>query len=175
MPTDFPSTLEFRSAIDADGAGISAVIERIFGDYENCPFIADEFPELRAPATHYAKKGGQLWTIEEKQPDQTRVIVGSIAVAATYREGVFELFKFYLAHHLRGQEIARLMLEQAFSFARQAEAGSMELWTDTRFKSGHRFYEKHGFVRIPGMRALHDSADTLEFGYRIGLADRPDR
>lgn len=175
MPTDFPPSLIFRDAIDADGVGISALIERIFGDYENCPFIAEEFPELRAPATHYAKRGGRLWTLTETQPDQRRVIVGSIAVTETYRAGVFELFKFYLAHHLRGQDIARLMLAQAFSFARQAGAGSMELWTDTRFKSGHRFYEKHGFVRIPGMRALHDGAETLEFGYRIDLADRPRR
>ena len=61
------------------------------------------------------------------------------------------------------------MLNNALDFARAHHASEIMLWTDTRFHAGHRFYEKAGFVRVAGIRQLHDAAETFEFGYRIAL------
>jgi putative acetyltransferase len=150
---------------------MSALIARIFADYENCPFVAEEFPELAAPATHYGqKKRGHLWVIEDAQADAATNILGSIAITPTFETGLAELFKVYLAHSLRGTGVAATLLNQALDWARASGSHSVMLWTDTRFLAGHRFYEKHGFIRMPGIRALHDAASTFEFGYKLSLS-----
>jgi putative acetyltransferase len=139
------------SGTDADGHSMAALISRIFDDYENCPFVPEEFPELAAPATYYTGKGGSLWVIKDAT---THTVAGSIAIAPTHQAGEAELFKVYLAHQWRGTGLAQTLLS-----------------TDTRFVSGHRFYEKQGFVRLPGIRALHDAASTFEFGYQLHVTE----
>ncbi len=166
-----PDHLTFRPAQDADGIGMSALIARIFADYENCPFVPEEFPELAAPASHYGSKGGKLWVVEDAHQSGADAVVGSMAIVPAQAEGVAELFKVYLAHGLRGTGVAQFLLREALDWARSAGFVTAELWTDTRFLSGHRFYEKHGFVRMPGIRALHDAASTFEYGYRLALSD----
>jgi len=153
---------------DADGQGMAALIARIFADYENCPFVPEEFPELQAPSTYYTGKGGSLWVVKDTKTDS---VAGSIAIAPTHQSGEAELFKVYLAHQWRGTGIAQNLLATAFDWARNAKLHSVVLWTDTRFISGHRFYEKQGFVRVPGIRALHDAASTFEFGYQVRLTE----
>ena len=167
-----PDHLTFRPALDADGIGLSELIARIIADYENCPFVPEEFPELAAPATHYtSKKGGKLWVVDDKNQTGPSAIVGSMAIVPASTDGVAELFKVYVAHGLRGTGVALIMLNQALDWAKTSGFTTAELWTDTRFLSGHRFYEKHGFVRLPGIRALHDAASTFEYGYRLTLAN----
>jgi len=90
---DFSPPLHFRSARNDDGNGIAALIARIFQDYENCPFVWDEFPELKAPADHYKKLGGELFVLDEKQSDGTSVIVGSLALTRTHHPATAQLFK----------------------------------------------------------------------------------
>jgi len=166
-----PAHISLRPAQNADGVGMSALISLIFADYENCPFVPDEFPELAAPATHYTtNKGGKLWVVDNASRSGPSAIVGSIAITPTHVNGVSELFKVYLAHELRGTGVAKLLINQALDWARSNGFSATELWTDTRFLSGHRFYEKNGFVRLPGIRALHDAASTFEFGYRLSLS-----
>jgi putative acetyltransferase len=163
-----PYPLTLNPGSDADGQGMAALIARIFDDYENCPFVSEEFPELQAPATFYNAKGGKLWVVKD---ETTQSVAGSIAIAPTHRPGEAELFKVYVAHPWRGSGLAQTLLATALDWARASNLHSIMLWTDTRFISGHRFYEKSGFVRIPGVRALHDTAKTLEFGYHLRLTD----
>jgi putative acetyltransferase len=163
-----PAPLTLTSGSDQDGQGMAALISRIFDDYENCPFVPEEFPELQAPATYYAGKGGSLWVVKDATSNS---VAGSIAIAPTHQSGEAELFKVYLAHQWRGTGLAQTLLATAFDWARNAKLHSVVLWTDTRFISGHRFYEKQGFVRMPGLRALHDAASTVEFGYHVRLTE----
>ena len=147
------------------------LIARIFLDYENCPFLPHEFPELEAPADHYrGKKKGELWILEDPRTDAAFPVAGSLAITPTYHPARFELFKIYLAHEFRGSGLSQVMLNNALDFARARQASEIMLWTDTRFHAGHRFYEKAGFVRVAGIRQLHDAAETFEFGYRLALA-----
>jgi len=170
MPASLiPNPLTLNPGSDADGVGMAALISRIFDDYENCPFVMDEFPELHAPATYYGDKGGKIWVLSDMTKQGDDRVTGSIAITPTHLPGVAELFKVYLAHERRGSGVAQTLLATAMEWARTANMHALILWTDTRFVSGHRFYEKHGFVRMPGVRALHDAAETFEFGYQLQL------
>jgi putative acetyltransferase len=162
--------LKLRLARNEDGDGMGRLIARIFSDYENCPFLPHEFQELGAPADHYrGKKKGELWILEDPRADSAFPVAGSIAITPTYHPTRFELFKIYLAHEFRGSGLSQMMLNNALDYARAHHASEIMLWTDTRFHAGHRFYEKAGFVRVAGIRQLHDAAETFEFGYRIAL------
>lgn len=146
------------------------LIARVFSDYENCPFLQHEFPELDAPADHYReKKGGELWIIEDQRSETALPVAGSIAMTPTYDTKSFELFKIYLAHEFRGSGLAQVMMTEALDYARARHVTLVSLWTDTRFVAGHRFYEKAGFIRQAGIRQLHDAAQTFEYGYRLRL------
>lgn len=162
--------LNLRLARNEDGDGMGRLIARIFSDYENCPFLPHEFPELQAPADHYrGKKKGELWILEDTRSDALFPVAGSIAITPTYEPTRFELFKIYLAHEFRGNGLSQMMLTHALDYALAHHASEVVLWTDTRFHAGHRFYEKAGFVRVAGIRQLHDAAETFEFGYRRAL------
>lgn len=151
-----------RAARDADGDGVGRLIARVFADYPNCPFLYEEFPDLPRLATAFAERGGGFWVAEADG-----AVAGSFAVAPTHAAGTWELHKVYLAHALRGRGVARRLYDTACRFAGERGAQRLVLWTDTRFVEGHRFYEKLGFVRQPGIRSLHDAAATLEYAYRL--------
>ena len=168
--------LKLRLGRNDDGDGMGKLIARIFSDYENCPFLPHEFPELEAPADFYrGKKKGELWILEDPRAEAEFPVAGSIAVAPTYEPARFEVFKVYLSHEFRGQGLSQIMLDTALDYARAHHATEVVLWTDTRFHAGHRFYEKSGFVRVAGIRQLHDAAETFEYGYRLALDVNKDR
>ena len=54
------STPAIRVAYDEDGPNLSRLIAGVFSEYENCPFVPKEFPELGAPASHYARPRSTL-------------------------------------------------------------------------------------------------------------------
>ncbi len=153
-----------RPARDDDGDAVGRVIASVFADYPNCPFVPEEFPNLGQLASSFESRGGLFLVAED-----AGVVVGSFGIAPTHRPGVFELHKVYLAKANRGLGIARALFDRALTFAIEKGAHTIILWTDTRFVEGHRFYEKAGFVRQPGLRALHDVAQSLEFYYRLDL------
>ena len=149
-----------RDAVDADGPAIAALIASVFAEYDNCPFIADEFPELAAPASHYGSRNGVLFVVEAESQ-----IVGCFALSEKWERGVFALSKVYLAADRRGQGLAADLLGRAEAFAAARGGRMLTLWSDTRFASGHAFYRKHGFRQEAGVRQLHDVACTVEFRF----------
>ncbi len=149
-----------RLADDADGPAIGALIATVFAEYEDCPFVAAEFPELVAPASHYAARNGTLWVAEADGQ-----IVGSFALFETWDRGVFALAKVYLTSELRGRGIAADLLARAEAFVAKRGGRALTLWSDTRFTVGHAFYRKHGFQQEAGVRQLHDVARTVEFRF----------
>lgn len=153
-----------RPAVDADGAGIARLIAAVFGEYEGCPFVIGEFPELAAPASHYEKRGGRLFVAEHDG-----AIVGSFAVSSPDGDGVFEINKVYLDRGQRGSGLAQRLYALAMEEVLQRNGRALKLWTDSRFLSGHRFYEKLGFVRQPVVRFLADATDCWELAYRLDL------
>lgn len=160
-----PGAVVVRAATDGDGAAIARLIAGVFAEYPGCVYEPSEFPELAAPASHFARLGGRLWVAEDGDR-----LVGTFGLATTAEPGVFTLHKVYLDAAARGLGLARRMLDEAIAHARGAGGTELRLWTDTRFTAGHRFYERHGFTRIPVRRFLADASDSWEFAYRLPLA-----
>lgn len=146
-------------ATDAIGAQIASLISNIFKDYENCPFLEEEFHELKAVGNHYRSMGGEIWVAQS--PDDQ--VLGCLAVVPTMVEGTFEIFKVYVCRQARGTGLAQALYDTGLHWSQQRGLRSFRLWADTRFLSGHRFYEKLGFTKQPVIRYLGDAAQSWEF------------
>ena len=155
-----------RPGRDDDAPGYIALIGACWGEYPGVVFDIDaELPEIRALATYMAGRGGALWTAEHGGQ-----LVGMVANYPA--DDGWHLSRMYVAASHRGTGLARDLLQAAEDHARTAGATRMVLWSDVLFTRGHGFYEKHGFVRRGGLRALHDLSNTIEAGYAKPLAGR---
>lgn len=166
-------SLTIRPASDTDGDAIAALIAGAFAEYPGCVFDrAAEFPELDAIASHFAHRGGMAW-VAETADGAPGTVIGSMAIAPAADDdapaGSLELFKVYVAAAARRRGVARALFETAHGFARARGAPEIRLWTDTRFRDAHRFYERCGFARLPGAREVGDLSDTVEYPYRLVL------
>lgn len=148
-------------ATDASGAQIATLIAKVFSDYENCPFVGTEFPELACVSSYYRGLGGDIWVATDAQD----TIVGCLALVPTPFEGIFEIFKVYVAKTERGTGLAQALYNTGLLWGQERGLRALRLWTDTRFVSGHKFYEKLGFTKRPVIRYLGDVAESWEYLY----------
>ena len=156
-----------RDARDSDSEPLAALIAASFSEYPNCLFDWAEFPELRAPASHFAARGGRLWVADAPGGG----IAGSLGVLPVPEQNAVEIFKVYADPAFRGSGLAQALFARALAFAEAGDFAGMMLWSDSRFSRGHRFYEKLGFVRWPGERYLADVSATWEYHFRKRLAE----
>ncbi|KPF65893.1 hypothetical protein IP69_16615 [Bosea sp. AAP35] len=166
MTTTLPA---IRPARDADSQALARLIAASFAEYPNCVFVWDEFPELQAPASHFAGKGGRLWVAEG--PDGG--IAASLGATPVAEQNAIEITKVYAAPAFRGTGLAQVLFAEAMRFAQAGGFDEMMLWSDSRFARGHRFYEKLGFRRWPGERYLADVSATWEYHFRLRLRAGP--
>lgn len=161
--------LPIRDSRDSDSQALATLIAASFAEYPNCLFEWSEFPELRAPASHFAAKGGRLWVADAPGGG----IAGSLGVLPVSEQNAVEIFKVYADPAFRGSGLAQALFARALAFAEAGRFAEMMLWSDSRFARGHRFYEKLGFKRWPGERYLADVSATWEYHFRKALIDRP--
>ena len=155
-----------RPGRDSDAAAFIALIGDCWAEYPGVVFDLDgEVPELKSLASYYAAKGGALWAAEAD-----RAVVGMVAAAPLPGEDGWEITRMYVARAWRGTGLARRLLDAAEARARAAGALRALLWSDTRFRAAHRFYEKHSYVRVGPIRVLDDISKSLEFRYLKPLA-----
>lgn len=166
--TALPTDLTLRAARDTDGDALRAVLAAVFAEYPGCLFVRDELPELEAPATYFREHGGALWVLEHE--GEVRGCIGTTPAESA----LWELKKLYLLPVLRGRRVSRVLIETVESHAVERGARAMHLWTDTRFETAHRVYERCGYVRLADTRELHDASFTVEYHYRKAL-DAPAR
>jgi GNAT superfamily N-acetyltransferase len=153
-----------RPARDEDGAALAALIASCWKEYPGCDVpVEEDIPDIHRLASSYGAKGGALW-VAEADGDVT----GMIGVRP--HDNAYEISKMYVAAAARGSGLAQELLALAEAFAQRQGARRAILWSDTRFHRAHRFYEKQGYVRIGGIRELHDLANSLEYHYEKTLA-----
>lgn len=157
------SDFSIRPATDEDGAAIAGVLEAVFAEYPGCLWESSEFPELARPRSSFTAMRGRLWVVEHEGR-----VVGSVGYSAD-DEGV-ELRKLYLLPIARGRGLSRVLVDLVEKAAREESARRIHLWSDTRFVTAHAVYEKLGYRRLEGTRALHDVSDTIEFHFEKFLA-----
>lgn len=165
MTTFLPA---LRDARDSDSEPLANLVATTFAEYPHCFFEWSEFPELRAPASHFTGKGGRLWIADAPGGG----IAGSLGVLPVPEQNAVEIFKVYADPAFRGSGLAQALFEQALGFAQTGGYSEMMLWSDTKFARGHRFYEKLGFVRWPGERYLGDVSFTWEYHFRKSLTGK---
>ena len=153
-------SFSLRPARDDDAGAVIAVVSGCWDEYPGCVTDIDgEAPELRAPASHMAAKGGAAWVVEADGA------VAGVCAVWPAGEGAWELGKMYVAAGARGTGAARALADTAERHASDAGAAEMRLFSDTRFDRAHAFYEKRSYVRHGALRALGDKSHSIEFGY----------
>lgn len=156
--------LLIRDADDSDSAGLIALIDAVFREYPGCVLdLQDDMPDLLRPASAFSEKGGRLWTVERDGE-----IVACIGCRFDGPEA--ELLRLYVGRAARGGGIGTRLVALVEDAARRVDCTRMVLWTDTRFTDAHRLYERLGYVRQEGGRALHDLSNSIEYCYRKALA-----
>ncbi|GBD49526.1 GNAT family N-acetyltransferase [Methylopila sp. Yamaguchi] len=155
-----------REATDADGPALGDLIASVFAELEGKAFDAEAIPGLDRPASYYAERGGRMWVMASGE-----AILGALALEAHHRPNEFEIDKLYFAKETRGQGFAAALLAGAEAFAAASGGGRLSLWMDSRFEEGRAFCERHGFLRLPGVRALHDANGTLQHHYARDVAE----
>jgi len=164
-PPPLPPGFSLRPARDDDSAAFLHILEAVFSEYPDCVLLLHEEPEMQRPASAFAALDGQIWALE-----QAGVVVGMVALKPS-GPGLVELKKLYLLPPARGLGLGRTLVEHVEREARALGARRVHLWSDTRFLTAHRVYERLGYRRLPETRELHDASATVEFHFERDLDD----
>ncbi len=157
--------VRIRDARDDDGPALIEVIEGCFAEYPGCILDVEvEAPELKGIASAFAGWGGRFWVVEHAGR-----VVGCVGTTAATDPTGSELKKLYLHRDHRGGTTAAALYGTVEEEARRRGSRFVDLWSDTRFRRAHRFYEKMGFVRGDRIRELHDRSGSVEYYFRKNL------
>lgn len=154
-----------RPVRDSDAQDLFGLITLCFADYPGC-FVDphDDLPDLRTPATSMANRNGAFWVIED---DRSRV---TACCAIDFpQDGIAEVHRLYVRPDMRRGGLAQRLMECCEDFARERGASKITLWSDTRFETAHRFYERRGYRRGPEPRTLDDISHSLEYFFERDL------
>ena len=160
-------TPTIRPATDADSGQVVALIAACWVQYPgNVLDIAGEEPGLRAVASHYMVKGGRFWVATQIFPT-AEWVTGCAGVVPTPHnpQAQAELVRLYVHPRLRRQGTARPLAALAEAMAREWQAHTIDLWSDTRFVEAHAFYQALGYTKTGETRDLHDLSNSTEYHF----------
>ncbi len=149
--------LFIRPTVSSDVESILKLIAEIYAEYGCILDAENEDIHLLNPGDYFRANGGEFWVIE----DGTNIL-GTVAVLLHADNA--ELKSLYVHYSLRRQGWGRRLVEKAIAHSRAAGKPRLILWSDTRFTAAHQLYHYLGFQQI-GMRELHDSNNSVEFGF----------
>jgi len=170
--------MRIREATDEDALDLIELIGSVFGEYAGCVLdVEGELPELRRLASWAKERGGTFWVADDEAKGRV-VAMGGFTVneASSGPEGFapngtgLELRKLYVHRKARTGGLGAQILDRVEQAARDRNARYIEMWSDTRFTTAHRFYEKRGYVRGPVTRDLHDLSKSVELYFKKELA-----
>ena len=157
-------TLILRPVQMSDVPQVQRLIDEIFQEYDCKLDALQEDTHLLAPGPYFRVHGGEFWVVARGAE-----ILATVAVKMLPPEAA-ELKTLYVAKSLRRHGWGRKLSELVMDYARARGRQRMILWSDTRFTDAHRLYEKLGFQATGEIRDLHDSNNSLEYGYTRRLA-----
>ena len=160
--------MELREGRDEDSRELIALLGAVFDEYPGCVLDVDgEMPELRCIATWFREHDGAFWVAVDGQ-----AVVGCVGFTPTPEPGGIELKKLYVARAARTSGLGSTLVDRVEHAAAQRRAHFIELWSDTRFVTAHRFYQARGYERTERTRELHDKSATVEYHFVKRLAAR---
>lgn len=140
-----------------DVPAVQGLIASIMREYGCVLNIEHDDPHLRDPGEYFRSRGGEFWVVKEKGQ-----LAATVGVLLRGNEGELKCLYVHPAHRKRGW--GRTLTEHVIRFVRRAGKTRVVLWSDTRFEAAHRLYRRMGFKQ-EGLRDLHDSNDTREYGF----------
>jgi putative acetyltransferase len=157
------NTLQLRPTIPEDVPGILALIGEVYSEYDCVLDAETDERHLLEPGPYFRARGGEFWVVEKNGGIRATVAV------MLHEDDASELKSLYVHASLRRQGWGRRLTELAIDYARANGSQKMILWSDTRFLDAHRLYRSMGF-REMGLRELHDSNNSVEYGFELSLA-----
>ncbi|HVF48634.1 MAG TPA: GNAT family N-acetyltransferase [Pyrinomonadaceae bacterium] len=152
-----------RPAREPDTAGVHALIAHVYVEY-GCSLNVEEEEHLQRPGPYFREHGGEFWVLEDDG-----AILATVAVVVHAAEDAAELKSLYVDASLRRQGWGRRLVGVASEYALRSGARRMFLWSDTRFVEAHGLYRSMGFRELDGTRELHDSNNSVEYGFDKSL------
>lgn len=148
-----------RPVRDDDAQDLFGLITLCFADYPGC-FVDphDDLPDLRTPAATFAGRDGAFWVIED-----ARGRVAACCAIDFPQADVAEVHRLYVRPDMRRAGLAQRLMDRCEALAQERGAAKIVLWSDTRFETAHRFYEKRGYRRGAEPRKLNDISHSLEY------------
>jgi GNAT superfamily N-acetyltransferase len=126
----------------SDREGAVALVLDIQRNEFGVPITLDDQPDLAQIPAFYQRARGGFWVAKDGD-----AIVGTIGLLDA---GELALRKMFVRKDRRGPEhgVAVRLLETLLARARDEAAPRLFLGTRPEMHAAHRFYEKHGFVRV---------------------------
>lgn len=164
-----PPSIQIRDAKDTDAQGLITLIGGCFAEYPGCLMDAEgELPELFTIATSFSNWNGRFWVAT-----QDGEIVGCIGYTPGKKPGYAELKKLYVNKSVREHGLGGVLCTLVENEAIKQGYTHIDLWSDTRFQTAHRFYQKRGYTKGPTTRLLHDISNTEEYYFEKPLTGLP--
>ncbi|NDV19567.1 GNAT family N-acetyltransferase [Pseudodesulfovibrio sp. JC047] len=129
-----------------DTEAIVALITSIQIDEFGVETSAEDQPDLRTIPEYYQHGAGNFWLAFEGDE-----LVGTIALLDT-GNGLCSLRKMFVKKAYRGKKyhVGASLMQTLLDWARERVVQAVYLGTVDVYHAAHRFYEKNGFVEIPG-------------------------
>lgn len=159
------SPVMLRSVRNSDAQDLIGLITLCFAEYPGCYFDPhDDMPDIVKPAQSRLATEGIFLAVE----DETGRVCACVGVDFP-KAGVVELHRLYVRPDMRGRGLAKLLTARMEIEARQREAASMILWSDTRFTKAHQLYRSLGYQQAEISRSLGDISQSREFSFEKAL------
>ena len=151
----FQNRPTLRPATDADSEALVSLITAVYHEYGEVMFTEGADSDLLDLEARYAGRGGAFVVLE----DEGGEIVGSHATLPIEgRDGLLTFRRLYLDRSLRGSGLGKDLMDWAVDWSRANSFRRVEFWSDTRFETAHRFFERYGFTRSGEVRDMDDGA-----------------
>jgi putative acetyltransferase len=131
-----------RSAANADGPHVRAIVERVLREYGLAPSPGDTDADLADLEANYLDRGGAFWVVESPSG-----VVGCAGLYPVDHE-TMELRKMYLLPEARGRGLGRRLLRSLVAEARARGAKRVVLETASVLREAIELYRSMGFVPV---------------------------
>lgn len=146
-----------RPACDFDAGEIASLIDRVYREHGDRLASRRGDRDLLTIEESYWLKSGAFVVLEaEHERSNAGEIIGTAAMMPLPCVGAGALRRFYVSPQYRNGGAGKVLMRWALAWAKLRGFGRLEFWSDSRFASGHRFFERIGLERLPEEREMED-------------------
>ncbi|MBM4004998.1 MAG: GNAT family N-acetyltransferase [Planctomycetes bacterium] len=146
------ATFRLRPFQSEDATAVIRLIDSVYQEYGDRICLENADRDLLEIDRAYVQAGGSFFVLADDQE-----LFGCHAVLPwMQRPNGCTFRRLYLHSSRRGQGWGRILMRRAIDWALAAGYEQVEFWSDTRFTTAHKFFEKIGFQRQEAIRPMDD-------------------